>query len=305
MWLWYLIRRLGGICPVKVEDGGSRMPSPQSRIGRKGCGSKRQEKLVVIHAQPCIFWLCTCTRGRVRLLQILTVAVRNTAISLSLSQYIALKAVISSSTSSAFALSSGPAKMLLQNLPRNSFELGMTDVKVVARPNYCRGRLPRLQGCQSELVGAGSKLSSQQFGLPLHIRSLVLCRLWVSAEENMHTHIHPQTHIYTQFSGYIQTYSGCTRCACLHTFALAGLVTDCGTEEDFQQAGNKNWHKSRIKYSRICASWKDGVKAFQNGSAEMRQIWGNFFNWFRGLRNWRRGVLYGGMAAEMVFQKFT
>lgn len=80
--------------------------------------------------------------------------------------------------------------------PRNScyIELGMTDVKLEARPNYCRGRQPRLQGCQSELVGAGSKLSSQRFGLALHIRSLVLCRLWVLAGANTHTQRHILLH---------------------------------------------------------------------------------------------------------------
>lgn len=154
----------------------------------------------------------------------------------------------------------------------------MTDVKVVARPNYCRGRQPRLRGCQSELVGAGSKLSSQRFGLALHIRSLVLCRLWVLA--NTHTYF------CTHNSSCIHTCSLCAGGARAQTFALAGWVTDHGTEKDFQLAGNKNWHNSRIEYARISLSRMDGIKAFQNGSAEMRHLRWNFLNWFRGLCNW-------------------
>lgn len=63
----------------------------------------------------------------------------------------------------------------------------MTDAKVKPRLSYCLERQPRLPDCQSVLVGAGSKLSSQHFGLALHNRSLEHCRLWVLAGAITHT----------------------------------------------------------------------------------------------------------------------
>lgn len=132
----------------------------------------------------------------------------------------------------------------------------MTDVEVVARPNYCRGRQPRLQGCQSELVGAGSKLSSQCFfGLALHIRSLVLCRRRLCWQGPTHTRAHARTSTHIAQVTYMHAVYAHAR-----AFGLAGWVTDRGS--DFS-AGNKNWHKSRIKFARISLSSVDGIKPFK------------------------------------------
>lgn len=139
--------------------------------------------------------------------------------------------------------------------PRNScyIELEMTDVKVVASPNYCCGRQPGLQGCQSELARAGLKLSSHSFSLALHIRSLVLCRSCVlagaSTRKETHALLHarnlnlrasvPSSNVHTQF-------------------ALAGWVTDCGAKNDLQ-LGIKTDTSHNIKFARISVSpveWK-------------------------------------------------
>lgn len=171
----------------------ARLWLPKCCTGHKGYRTGRQKKLVVIHVQPCIFWLCGSTWGNARLLQILTVALRNNSHRF-VSIYRPKSSYLFSFHFICFCLVLQSCyNAFIELCPRNScyIELGMTDVKAEARPNYCCRRQPRLQGCQSELVRAGSKLSSQHFGLALHIRSLVLCRLWVLAGANTHE----QTHI--------------------------------------------------------------------------------------------------------------
>lgn len=119
----------------------------------------------------------------------------------------------------------------------------MTDVKVVARlTNYCHGRQPRLQDCQSELVGAGSRLSSQRFGLTLHIRSLVLCRLWVLASANTHKQSHILTHIAQA------TCMHALVCAQAHTFesptvTQLGIKTDTSRILGLQESLCRQWEE--------------------------------------------------------------
>lgn len=120
----------------------------------------------------------------------------------------------------------------------------MTDVKVVARPNYCRERQPRLLGCHSELVRAGFKLSPQSFSLALHIRSLVLCRLCVLTGASTHKQTH--THFYTHNSSCIHICSGALWCT---QFALAKQAESPTMAQNDIQLGIKTDTTHSIKFA--------------------------------------------------------
>lgn len=137
----------------------------------------------------------------------------------------------------------------------------MTDVKVEARLSYCHGRQPRLQGCQSELVGGGlwavipAFRSRPTYQVTGAVQALGLCRI-------KHTKRHTQLNLHTYMHA-VQT----LMCLLLHIW-----VTNC--HRQIFSAENKDRNKSRIKFARISVI-KRGGKGF---SPEMTHSFWKFLN---------------------------
>lgn len=132
----------------------------------------------------------------------------------------------------------------------------MTDVKAAACSNHCCGREPGLQGCHSELVRAGLKLSSHSFSLALHIRSLVPCRICVLAAASGGR----RTFFFFLHAANLES---CTLLSVFararthsHTSASTQLLAEshaAGAKKDIQ-LGIKTDTSHNIKFARISAS---------------------------------------------------